>query len=85
MIPLVTMPTTRPRPPGGAMIAAYATSTCVTTASTPTAAIAGSRIAALGASATQSRAITDSSDCPTISRRRSTRSPSGTTSSRPRP
>ena len=83
--PLVTRPTTRPRPAAGASDAAKATSVCVTTARRPIAAMPASRIAAVWAAATTASATTSSSNWATMSSLRSATSPSGTRKKSPSP
>ncbi len=83
--PLVTRPTTRPRTAGGASDAAKATSVCVTTASSPVAAMPASSIADVRAADTMTNAATRRRSWATMSRLRSTTSPSGTRKKSPSP
>ena len=81
--PLITVPTTRPRSVGGARCAAKGTSSCGTTVVMPTAKLAATIHARLGASAAPIKARLTSTVMVTMTRRRSWLSPRGTMSSMP--
>ncbi|MNN56806.1 hypothetical protein D3C81_1717590 [compost metagenome] len=77
------VPTTRPRCSGAASVAACGTITCAATALNPLSAVPINNWVRLPALALIARPTAASTNRPTISRRRSSRSPSGTISSRP--
>jgi hypothetical protein len=82
-MPLIMVPATRPRAVSSAWPTAYGTSTCATTLVRPTPSAPTASTGTDGATAMTAR-LTDVSDrTPVTSGRRSTTSPSGTTSSSP--
>ena len=81
--PLITVPTTLPRCATGDRVAANGTSTWATTENAPVMAVPTSRAAREPALALTTRPAVANSIMVTISRRRSTRSPSGTSRIRP--
>ena len=82
--PLWMVPMVCPRSAGAASVAANATITWMTTASSPTSAIPPNSTTAFGAVPTTTSATADRAIWPTISLRRSQRSPSGTISISPK-
>ncbi|KAG0915412.1 hypothetical protein G6F31_021378 [Rhizopus arrhizus] len=76
--PLISVPTTLPRCSGAASVAANGTSTCATTENRPVIAVPPSSQVSDGAQALITRPPADSRLITTIRRRRSNRSPSGT-------
>ncbi|MNN71403.1 hypothetical protein D3C81_1873350 [compost metagenome] len=81
--PLINVPTTRPRSSGAARVAANGTNTWATTENIPASAVPSSSTAKLGASALSNRPPATTRAMPTISPRRSSKSPSGTSRIRP--
>ncbi|KAG1182704.1 hypothetical protein G6F35_015531 [Rhizopus arrhizus] len=83
--PPCAAPTTWPRSAGAAKAADKASKPCVIAVpSSPSATMPASSHGVLPASATEPKASTSSPSCPIISRRRSSRSPRGTTNSKAR-
>ena len=83
--PLMMLPTTRPRVASGARCAAYGTRTCTDTEPTPISRADTRKGAACVDRAAPSSASTAMHRTHTTKRRFSTRSPKGTTSSKPAP
>ncbi len=83
--PVMTVPTVRPRSAGAARVAAYGTTTWAATDASPVSAVPTSSSVPLGALAVTVRKTAVAAHSPTASFRRSTRSPSGTSSSSPSP
>lgn len=81
--PLIRVPTTRPRCSGAARVAANGTSTCATTENNPVIAVPASSHGNDGAHALITSPLADNNVITTISRRRSNRSPNGTSRMRP--
>lgn len=81
--PLITMPTAWPLRPGAARVAAKGTSTCAATENSPVSSVPTASMAKLVAKPLMNRPSAASSISVTIRRRRSSVSPSGTSSSSP--
>ena len=76
--PLITVLTTPPCSPSGAISAAKGTSTCAATVVSPTTPAATTRTGRFGAAAVAASPSTVTASMTNTSRRRSSRSPSGT-------
>lgn len=81
--PLITVPITRPRSLGAARVAANGTRICAATELAPVTMVPASNMPKLCEAALTSRPSALSTNSPTISPRRSSRSPSGTSNSSP--
>jgi hypothetical protein len=81
--PLMTVPTARPRSLSAASVAVIGTMICATTVVVPTTASAAASTAMSGAAAAPIRPADATTSILVISRRRSSRSPSGTSKASP--